>query len=1188
MVDIAKMKELFRNESIWQAYLLHTLDCVLDVNFKTHEIFCSASLVQSLRLAPHALPRTLEQWLELYHPDDYAKTLEFNSRVFEGTENAFSLERKLYCGDGVYRQFRMNAVCIRGRKNEIKRLIAVEADISEQKRDYTELTDRLQALENEISLLKSKNTYLTTKLSQKNLREGALEKRIYLMARMLDATPDFLFHCDEAGHVLICNEAFSNAVACNPDLVSWAAGLSTTDRHTDEERRYDDAHGRTRGLVAESTAVSLDSGDGYVGVARDITEMEEMLEDIGRLKRLLGKYSLTHETEEAQTPAHEAEADTEPNGINLNAVLEARLQKTFQAFSSVAEFFPTRAAQLESLAGSARDAELEVGVIGITSSGKSAFINAMMGEMLLPEETRVTTNLVIRCRKGRERTVTVISRDNERTIVSGPQLTSTWMKNIASERFNPENELNVAFLEWSSPGAALPEGLVLVDTPGLDACGFPGQSELVLRRLLPNLDIILYVTSIRNRFKTADLELLETALEHDQRVIFLLSQIDLEQDDMEGGKVVLSRRQKLSSYVRELYQDIDSNFPEDSYLRRSAVIAVSSKLAAAYFYDRESEAWKASNFSTLIGQLETYRSNLNRCKFEARARRALVLLSRAASDVELAIGRLSTEKAGADESLRLAKVRELRDAQRWANAEISAVRNEWRRQLDLKYHMRRLEKEIAMINTVKGIKDRYERWDEEWMELVTQMTNRMDRARRSCRDILHKHGISPEDRGSGTIAVDSELPAFYQYVINEAQEVRVRGWFETLEFWPRYSVFFKQKVNKDKMMEDVKELITERLRLLNDHLSWWENRMREDYCDLLYGELSREDVALADTRRAVSETSVSYKTLYKALQDIKEASRGIKDALADLTLSGGFDMEWGRNEDESMTDAVAISQNSENTVDGGLFAPLLASLQEQNIQSRFMEMEALRRRKRIVLLGLRRHDSLRLLSRLVHDATFLGSMKTEDGRNIDERDWIFRGSIPPALSHVKVSLPETLLHEIDILIAPSDSICASDDSFSVDWNDLFAEWLPVVHVDIARIDSGLSDLTRAPYADALAHVDHWVAASGQGALFNARLADLLTDVPERLDLFTRRRNYKGRIEWFVYENYDARYTDFMIWGQNMAWGSDSDDGSFLRKWLSSGHDFKFPFSEFRMRLAIEGARRKSMRAGSAPLGLKLT
>ena len=1164
-----------RSEAVWQAFFAHTLDCVLDIDFETQKMRYSLPLIKSLRLTPEALPRTLEQWLELCHPDDYAKNLEFNKYIFEGTENAFSLERKLYCGDGVYRQFRMSAVCIRSENNKLKRLIVVETNISDQGRDDPELIERLQVLESEVSLLKKENASLASRVTQKILREEALDRRVLHMTHMADATSDLLFYCDEAGRLLACNNAFSNAAAHNPDLREWTAGLVNLAKAgcTEAERRCYDAYGRSRGFLAEVRSVS----DGYAGAARDVTELEETRADMDRLKFLFGRRALSvpHEAEDQQVN------ETEPGGLDLNATLESCLQRAIQVFSSVAAFFPTRAAQLENLFNASGGTELEVGVVGITSSGKSAFINAMMGEKLLPEETRATSNLVVRCRKGKERSVTVITKDDKRRSVSGAYLTAAWMESVASERLNQNNEQNVAFLEWTSPGAALPDGLVLLDTPGLDACDLPEHSELVLRRLLPNLDIVLYVTSIRNRFKTADLELLEAAIEYDQRVIFLLSQIDLEQDDMEVGKVVLSRRQKLSSYVDGLYQDIENNFTGDSYIRKASVVAVSSKLAAARFYDRESDEWRASNFGALIGQLEAYRANLHQCKFETRARRALVLLSRAAADIGLAVGRLSTDKVKAEESARLEKIKELRDAQRWANAEISAVRNEWRRQLDPEYHLKRLKKEIEAANTVKGIKDRYERWGEEWAELVARMTNRMDRARRSCREILGRHGISSDDRAVGTIAVKSELPEFHRYVVNESQEVRVRGWFEALEFWPRYSVFFKQDVDRNKIIESTKDLIAERLRLLNDHLAWWENRMREDYCDLLYGELSREDVALADTRRAAADVSVSRKTLLQVLRDIEEQSRGIKNALSSISMSdsdmpGALNMEFSRNDNESTLDAVPASGDSGEISGYGIFAPLLASLQEQNIQSRFMNLEALRQRKRVVFLGLRRHDSLRLLSRLVHDAAFFDLMKTEEGHDIDERDWIFRGSIPPALPHVRVNLPDTLLRETDILIAPSDNLCAAGlDDFPVDWNDIFAEWLPVVHIDIARIDSGLSDLARAPYASALAHSAHWVAASGQGALFNARLGDLLTDVPERLGAFAARRGYVGCIDWFVYENYDARYTDFMLWGQNMNWGTDGDN--FLNKWQSGGHDFKFPFSEFRMRLAIEGAKKKLLR-----------
>ncbi|MDR1649011.1 MAG: hypothetical protein LBR71_02015, partial [Synergistaceae bacterium] len=658
----------------------------------------------------------------------------------------------------------------------------------------------------------------------------------------------------------------------------------------------------------------------------------------------------------------------------------------------------------------------------------------------------------------------------------------------------------------------------------------------------------------------------------------------------------------------------------------------------AHFHDRDSAEWQSSNFEALAGRLEDFRAGLERYGAESRARRAAALLSRLARDLSLILDKRAgpeeeKQSERAEENLR-EKIRDLRDAQRWVNAEVSAVRSEWRRLLAPEYHLKYLEKELESANTVKGVKDRYERWSVSCSNLTARMTARMDRARRSCREILLKHGVVPGSRdwslpkaeetaGKATADARDSLP-FRRYIFQRPQEVRVRGWFESIWFWPRRKMFFRQDVDKNLMLEDARELLSERLRLLNGHLSWWENKMREDCCDPLLGELSREEAALADAGRAAERKKqelASQSALLEALSVVQEAESAIKTALSDLfapepeskepgapekspeknleeaffgalekldkKTGDGFVEEWLAKErlaEERLAEERLAEEGEEN-----FFAPLLTTFREQDIQSRFLRLDALRESRRVVLLGLRRHDSLRLLSRLAHDAAFSDSLRAEDGGEVEERDWIFCGSTPPALPHVRVAAPDTLLRELEVLVAPSDTLLYGEEPLSrehehekcpsVDWNDLFAEWLPVVHLDIARVDSGLSDLARAPYVRALPHARHWIAASGQGALFNARLSDLLTDVPDRVDLFAWRRDCKGRAEWFVYENYDARYTDFMLWGREAIEEAmerpDLNGGfgdSLLRKWKESGYGFTFPFSEDRMRLALESVR----------------
>lgn len=83
--------------------------------------------------------------------------------------------------------------------------------------------------------------------------------------------------------------------------------------------------------------------------------------------------------------------------------------------------------------------ELTVGVVGITSSGKSTFLNALMGENLLPEESRATTNTLVRCRRDSVRSATVVYEDGQERILAGPELTHQRLYELTSERFNPGN-----------------------------------------------------------------------------------------------------------------------------------------------------------------------------------------------------------------------------------------------------------------------------------------------------------------------------------------------------------------------------------------------------------------------------------------------------------------------------------------------------------------------------------------------------------------------------------------------------------------------------------------------------------------------------------------------------------------------------------------------------------------------------
>ena len=81
----------------------------LTVLFPSREIYFSNGLLKIMRLENSTEPKTLDQWYELCHPSDHMIISKIEKIIYDSRENFFSLARRLYCGDGIYRNFRLDA-----------------------------------------------------------------------------------------------------------------------------------------------------------------------------------------------------------------------------------------------------------------------------------------------------------------------------------------------------------------------------------------------------------------------------------------------------------------------------------------------------------------------------------------------------------------------------------------------------------------------------------------------------------------------------------------------------------------------------------------------------------------------------------------------------------------------------------------------------------------------------------------------------------------------------------------------------------------------------------------------------------------------------------------------------------------------------------------------------------------------
>src|SRR5581483_11238875 len=117
--------------------------------------------------------------------------------------------------------------------------------------------------------------------------------------------------------------------------------------------------------------------------------------------------------------------------------------------------------QLTSLARRLEAPEFEIAVFGRVSSGKSSLLNHVAGSDVLPVGVTPVTAVPTRLARGDEPACVVsFAESSPRAVPVGE------LKEYASEEGNPGNYKHVTDILVRVPSLRLPDGVVLVDTPG--------------------------------------------------------------------------------------------------------------------------------------------------------------------------------------------------------------------------------------------------------------------------------------------------------------------------------------------------------------------------------------------------------------------------------------------------------------------------------------------------------------------------------------------------------------------------------------------------------------------------------------------------------------------------------------------------------------------------------------------------
>lgn len=204
-----------------------------------------------------------------------------------------------------------------------------------------------------------------------------------------------------------------------------------------------------------------------------------------------------------------ATAKTSTGGIVLEGQMAALREREIKLLIDLADHIARIGAEgqadrarLRDAADDLRDMFLMVVVIGEFNAGKSSFVNAIIGEQVLPMGITPTTDMI-------------------EVVKYAPTPTAV-----------PEQKSD-ALRIWGHPNVTFP-GVVVVDTPGTGSVF--QKHEQVAKDFLHRSDLVIFVISAKRAFAETERLYLELAKNYGKKIIVVVNQVDL-LDDRERSEV---------------------------------------------------------------------------------------------------------------------------------------------------------------------------------------------------------------------------------------------------------------------------------------------------------------------------------------------------------------------------------------------------------------------------------------------------------------------------------------------------------------------------------------------------------------------------------------------------------------------------------------------------------------------------
>lgn len=439
---------------------------------------------------------------------------------------------------------------------------------------------------------------------------------------------------DEALHLALLHERFADAVrfAASPLLADSADALAALARTPDKPVAEAEALLQRALAIADTVEVRLglaaiEQQKGTTAAAAAQLRRAAALTSRADDQRARTRLSALYEAERALLPKD----------------LYGLLQRTHRHFAHNPELsaWLAEAGQLvETL-----DRPLLITVMGEFNSGKSTFVNALLGEEVAPMGITPTTATINVVKYGRERGGRVVYRDGESRLVP-------WAKVPALLKgLDPVEAQRIRVVEVLYPLDVLAR-VNVVDTPGLNS--IQPEHEATAREFIAQADAVIWLFTVDQAGKATELEALQKIRAAGKKILGVLNKIDrlpamteLEQWLRPGA--VGATEDPLSAILAHL-DDPETGLRD----LLEVVVPFSGREALRGRKERDEELLKRANLPALEQALEErFFARSQAIKHAAARTRVLALLDKARAHAESLLG--ESQREPLDQAVRLAQ-----------------------------------------------------------------------------------------------------------------------------------------------------------------------------------------------------------------------------------------------------------------------------------------------------------------------------------------------------------------------------------------------------------------------------------------------------------------------------------------------------------------------------------------------------